>query len=148
MLAHGHTAPARSHLGTLGRPLMTVPPTKVHFVYKSRWPPFSDQPVSPTLADYGTCANGGGTNGWFCEHRWPVIAGLVAFRDKVFSSDVDSYVGYSSQQIACGRSRLELIIINNADATWSRTFSTSLPGGEYCNYTADAPSGGTLAGAW
>jgi hypothetical protein len=96
---------------------------------------------------YGTCYGQGGVNGWLCTHRWPAIVGMVAFRNHVFGSAVDNYVTGTSQQVAFGRGSLGFVAINNADSAWSRTFSTSLPDGSYCDVCAGTPSGITCAGA-
>jgi hypothetical protein len=81
----------------------------------------------------GTCTNNVGTNGWFCQHRWQPIAGMVGFRNKVGSAALTAWVSPSSQQIAFARGALGFVAINNADNAWSTTFMTGLPAGSYCN---------------
>lgn len=40
-----------------------------------------------TINSDGTCSGG-----WVCEHRWPAIANMVAFRNHVTGTDVSHYV--------------------------------------------------------
>jgi hypothetical protein len=103
--------------------------------------------ISRCTTGYGTCYGNGGVNGWLCEHRWPAIVGLVGFRNLVSGASVTNYVTNGSQQIAFGRGSLGYVVINNADSTWSTTFTTSLPNGVYCDVVAGPPSGSVCAGA-
>ncbi|KAF8315449.1 alpha-amylase-domain-containing protein [Clavulina sp. PMI_390] len=94
----------------------------------------------------GTCYGNGGVNGWLCTHRWPLIAGMTQFRNHVFGSAVTNYVTGTNEQMAWGRGALGFVAINNADSAWSKTFTTSLPNGVYCDVAAGQPSGTTCAG--
>jgi glycosidase len=91
----------------------------------------------------GTCYGQGGVNGWLCQHRWPAIAGLVALRNQVYGTPVTNFVQGSNQQIAFGRGSVGFVVINNSDQTWSKTFSTSLPNGAYCDVASGTLSGST-----
>jgi len=95
----------------------------------------------------GTCYGEGGVNGWLCEHRWPMIAGLVGFYNNVVGSEVVNYWSGTSQQISWGRGSLGFVIINSDVNTWSGSWETSLPDGSYCDVAAGQPSGTTCAGA-
>lgn len=51
----------------------------------------------PHEADYSTAdvtINADGTcgGGWVCEHRWPAIGNMVAFRNNVAGTDVSHYL--------------------------------------------------------
>jgi hypothetical protein len=81
----------------------------------------------------GTCTGNTGTNGWFCQHRWQAIAGMVGFRNQVGSASLTGWVSPSSQQIAFARGALGFVAINNVNSAWSTTFKTGLPAGSYCN---------------
>ncbi|KAI9433226.1 glycoside hydrolase [Lactarius indigo] len=81
----------------------------------------------------GTCTGNAGTNGWFCQHRWQAIAGMVGFRNQVGSAPLLGWASPSSQRIAFSRGSLGFVAINNADNEWSATFTTGLPAGSYCN---------------
>lgn len=89
----------------------------------------------------------------FCQHRWPAIAGMVGFRNNVGNARLTEWVSPSSQRIAFARGTyhgflfsrsgkssrrrgtdsLGFVAINNEDSVWRARFSTSLPGGSYCN---------------
>lgn len=58
---------------------------------------FSDPDSSPPHnSDYSTAdvtinADGSCGGGWVCEHRWPAIGNMVAFRNAVAGTDVSHY---------------------------------------------------------
>ncbi|VDB96840.1 unnamed protein product [Peniophora sp. CBMAI 1063] len=81
----------------------------------------------------GTCSGNDGTNGWYCQHRWLPVAGMVGFRNNVGSAALTNWVSPQSSQIAFGRGALGFVAINNADSAWTATFTTSLPAGSYCD---------------
>jgi len=81
----------------------------------------------------GTCSDNVDVARWFCQHRWPAIAGMVGFRNYVGAAPLTSWVSPSSQQIAFARGTLGFVAINNGDSPWSATFATGLPTGSYCN---------------
>ncbi|KAI0295076.1 glycoside hydrolase [Multifurca ochricompacta] len=94
----------------------------------------------------GTCSGNVGTNGWFCQHRWPAVAGMVGFRNKVGNAVLTNWVSPSSQQIAFARGSIGFVAINNADKAWSTTFSTGLPAGSYCNVIEGLSLAGVCSG--
>lgn len=60
----------------------------------------------------GVCNIAGGTGGWWCQHRWPAIAGMVGFRN-VVSEDVDGgkMVNWTSEdggRVAFGRGKEDM----------------------------------------
>jgi hypothetical protein len=61
------------------------------------------------------------------------MAGMVSFHNTVGTAAMTNWVAPNSQQIAFGRGALGFVAINNADATWTTTFTTSLPAGTYCD---------------
>jgi len=71
---------------------------------------------------------------------------MVGFRNVVGDAPITGWVSSSSQQIAFSRGSLGFVAINNADAEWSETFSTGLPGGSYCNVFEGMPYMGTCGG--
>ncbi|KAI9429333.1 glycoside hydrolase [Lactarius indigo] len=93
--------------------------------------------------DMGVCSGNAGTKGWFCQHRWPAIAGMVGFRNRVGSAPLRGWVSPSHQRIAFSRGSLGFVAINNADSEWKTTFKTGLPAGSYCNVI----DGTSVAGA-
>jgi len=94
----------------------------------------------------GSCSDTVDVQRWFCQHRWPAIAGMVSFRNNVGSAALTGWVSPSSQRIAFARSSLGFVAINNQDSPWSATFSTGLPGGSYCNVIEGLPKSGICSG--
>jgi len=94
----------------------------------------------------GQCSGSGGAGGWLCQHRWPAVAGLVGLRNKASGTSVGNFVSGNSQQIAFSRGSIAFVIINNDGGSWSKTFSTSLPNGSYCDVANGAASGSRCTG--
>ncbi|KAG8905423.1 hypothetical protein FRB99_008969 [Tulasnella sp. 403] len=82
---------------------------------------------------YGTCDGEHGVNGWVCQHRWPAVAAMVLFYNKVQETDVNSYVMGKPTQIAWGRGNSGFVAINNDATAWIAFFHTVLPDGTYCD---------------
>ncbi|KAI0816868.1 glycoside hydrolase [Trametes gibbosa] len=95
----------------------------------------------------GTCSGSGGSNGWFCQHRWTAVAGMVGFRNQVGNAALGNWQSPQSQQIAFGRGALGFVAINNADSAWSTTFTTSLPDGSYCDVVSGKTSDSVCTGS-
>ncbi|KZO93971.1 glycoside hydrolase family 13 protein [Calocera viscosa TUFC12733] len=120
-------------------------------VYMLTWPfgtptvlssyQFSDSDAGAPVNGAGSCSGSGGSNGWLCQHRNPVIANLLPLHNAFTSSTpLDHVVTGTSQQLAYGRGSTGYVAINNDDNEWSATFETLLPDGQYC----DLITGGTL----
>jgi hypothetical protein len=80
----------------------------------------------------GTCSGSTGTNGWLCQHRWVGVAGMTGFRNNVTGA-ITNWVSPASNRIAFGRGSTGFVAINNADSSWTATFTTSLAAGTYCD---------------
>ncbi|KAK7691589.1 hypothetical protein QCA50_004988 [Cerrena zonata] len=107
---------------------------------------FTNTDVGAPNGGVGTCSGAGGANGWLCQHRWTAVAGMVGFRNNVGSAALNNWVSPQSQQIAFGRGALGFVAINNADSSWTATFSTSLPAGTYCDVVSGTSSSGSCTG--
>lgn len=88
--------------------------------------------------------NGGTVNacysdGWKCQHAWPQIANMVGFRNAVSGTAVTDWWSDGGNAIAFGRGSKGFVAINHEGGPLTWTFSTSLPGGTYC----DVQHGGT-----
>ncbi|KAJ7074222.1 alpha-amylase, partial [Mycena amicta] len=94
-------------------------------------------PQNPTtgITNPVTC----GASGWRCEHRNIAIANMVAFHNTVGSvnAPLTNIAKGTSNQIAFGRGNLGFVVINNDNTVWSKVWSTSLPGGVYCDIIHD-----------
>jgi alpha-amylase len=76
---------------------------------------------------------------WVCEQRWHAIAGMVGFRD--FTAGATTLTDWwanpdDGNQIAFGRGAAGFIAINRSAAPLTRTLTTSLPAGRYCDVFA------------
>lgn len=90
----------------------------------------------------GSCDGELSVDGWFCQHRWPAIAGMVGFRNQVGRAPLTRWVSPSPQQITFARGSDGFVAINNADSEWSTRFATGLPGASYCNIIDGSSSSG------
>jgi hypothetical protein len=107
---------------------------------------FSDYDVGAPDNGAGTCNPTGGEGGWYCQHRFTAISGMVGFRNAVGSAPMTNWVSPESQQIAFGRGAIGYVAINNDDSPWNASFSTSLPDGEYCDVISGTGSSGKCTG--
>ncbi|MEV0183027.1 alpha-amylase family protein [Streptomyces sp. NPDC050625] len=82
---------------------------------------------------------GGGTvnacwqDGWKCQHAWPEIKSMVAFRNATRGQSVTNWWDNGYQAIAFGRGSKGYVAINHESSSLTRTYQTSLPAGTYCN---------------
>ncbi|MEV7500635.1 alpha-amylase family protein [Streptomyces sp. NPDC093018] len=72
-------------------------------------------------------------DGWKCQHAWPEIKSMVAFRNATHGQAVSNWWDDGDNLIAFGRGSKGYVVINHEGATASRSFQTSLPAGTYCN---------------
>ncbi|MBI5295495.1 MAG: alpha amylase C-terminal domain-containing protein [Chloroflexi bacterium] len=77
-------------------------------------------------------------NGWVCEHSWPAIANMAAFRAETMAADgsgtVNNWYDNGNDLIAFGVNNKGFVIINKESSVLSNTtLSTGLPDGTYCN---------------
>ncbi|MCX5245502.1 alpha-amylase family protein [Streptomyces sp. NBC_00201] len=88
--------------------------------------------------------NGGQVNacwqdGWKCQHAWPEIIRMVAFRNAVRGESVTNWWDNGGDAIAFGRGSKGYIAINHESGSLTRTYQTSLPAGTYCNVQNNTP---------
>ncbi|AVV43021.1 glycosidase [Streptomyces sp. P3] len=82
--------------------------------------------------------NGGTVNacwqdGWKCQHAWPEISRMVAFRNATRGEPVGNWWDNGGDAIAFGRGSKGYVAVNHESGSLSRTFQTGLPAGAYCN---------------
>ncbi|MEU9334537.1 alpha-amylase family protein [Streptomyces sp. NPDC048290] len=82
--------------------------------------------------------NGGQVNacwvsGWKCQHAWPEIERMVAFRNATRGQAVTNWWDNGADAIAFGRGSKGFVAINHESGALTRTYQTSLPAGTYCN---------------
>ncbi|MFH8803528.1 alpha-amylase family protein [Streptomyces sp. NPDC017936] len=72
-------------------------------------------------------------SGWKCQHAWPEIKSMVAFRNATRGAAVTNWWDNGGDAIAFGRGSKGFVAINHESGSLSRTYQTSLPAGTYCN---------------
>ncbi|CAM4074363.1 carbohydrate-binding module family 20 domain-containing protein [Roseateles saccharophilus] len=71
---------------------------------------------------------------WDFAHRWTPLANMVAFRNASIGQAQQNWiVGDNANQVAFSRGNVGFAALNNSGSPWTRTFSTGLPAGTYCN---------------
>ncbi|KAJ7093267.1 glycoside hydrolase [Mycena belliarum] len=98
----------------------------------------------------GACSATGGAGaegGWWCQHRWGAVKGMVGWRNWVGNAAMEGWVAPRADRVAFGRGARGFVAINNADAPWGAVFATALPAGGYCDVVGGASVGGTCTGA-
>ncbi|MBU6533439.1 alpha-amylase [Streptomyces sp. A108] len=81
-----------------------------------------------------------GQDGWKCQHAWPEIASMVAFRNATRGQAVTDWWDNGNDAIAFGRGDQGFVVLNHEPGPLEGTYRTSLPAGTYC----DVQSGGTV----
>ncbi|WP_030932392.1 alpha-amylase [Streptomyces sp. NRRL S-646] len=72
-------------------------------------------------------------DGWKCQHAWPEIVRMVAFRNATRGQSVTNWWDNGNNAIAFGRGSKGFVAINHESSSLTRTYQTSLPAGTYCN---------------
>ncbi|AZQ75460.1 glycosidase [Streptomyces luteoverticillatus] len=91
---------------------------------------FTDRDAGPPRGGaVGACWQ----DGWKCQHAWPEIRNMAAFRNAVRGTPVTGWWDNGYQAIAFGRGDKGYVVVNHEGFAVSRAFQTSLPGGDYCD---------------
>ncbi|MFI5834675.1 alpha-amylase family protein [Micromonospora sp. NPDC051300] len=86
-------------------------------------------------------------SGWECEHRWPVIANMVGFRNATEGAAVANWYDNGYQHIAFSRAGKGYLTLNDEDfAVSGRSYYTGLPAGRYCDVIHGTFSNGSCSG--
>lgn len=101
-----------------------------YFDDPSQGPP---QNTDGNIVSRGIDSNGSCTNGWVCEHRWPVIANMIKFRVVTHGEPVIGFTDIAKNQISFCRGRKGFMAINNSDKNLNKTLNVCLPNGVYCD---------------
>jgi len=83
---------------------------------------------------------------WQCEHRWREIANMVRFRAVTEGTGVSKWWDNGNNQIAFARTGKGFVVLNREGGALSRSFSTGLPAGTYCNTLSGEFTNGTCSG--
>lgn len=76
-----------------------------------------------------------GAGRWVCEHRWPEIAGAVAFHDAVHDARTveNWWTDGRGDRIAFSRGDRGFVAINRSGESMDERLQTGLPAGTYCD---------------
>lgn len=91
---------------------------------------WSDKDAGPPNA--GT-VNACWQDGWKCQHAWPEIKKMVAFRNTARGQAVTNWWDNGADAIAFGRGSKAYVAINHESSPLTRTFQTALAAGTYCD---------------
>jgi alpha-amylase len=105
---------------------------------------FSGADQGPPAAADGTTSPVSCGNGWVCEHR--SIATMVAWRASAGTAGIANWWSNGSDQIAFSRGGTAFIAFNRSGAALTRTFTTGLAAGTYCDVLAGDLSGASCTG--
>mmetsp|Transcript_108279 Transcript_108279/g.215062 ORF Transcript_108279/g.215062 Transcript_108279/m.215062 type:complete len:695 (-) Transcript_108279:497-2581(-) len=71
---------------------------------------------------------------WVCEHRWPSLANMVAWRRSAGSNSIDAWWAQSGDRVFFCRGKVACIVFNRAgNLAWKAALKLPLPPGTYCN---------------
>lgn len=77
---------------------------------------------------------------WNCDHRWPSIARMVAFRNYTSSDfSISKWWTDGNGRIAFARGTKGFVAINRDGGELRNDFDTGLPAGEYCDIISGVP---------
>jgi alpha-amylase len=98
-------------------------------LHEHNWPP----PYNNVHGENGELRCGDDEN-WVCEHRWPAIANMVAWRKSAGTNDITLWTpGESKSQVYFCRGHEACILVNSGKEDWTVTPNLSLPPGDYCD---------------
>ena len=97
---------------------------------------------SPTFNGDQTCQT---SSGFVCEHRWPAIRRMAAFRSVCTGTQAAGIVT-KDKGIAFQRGPGKGFFVGNAGGTWNNNFATGLPAGTYCDVISGQVSGSSCTG--
>lgn len=92
-------------------------------------PPSDDEDniLSPKIDSEGQC-----TNGWTCEHRWPVIRHMVNFRKIVDNGTINNWADNGRNQAGFCRGKKGFIAFHNEQSgSFKTTIPVCVPEGKY-----------------
>jgi alpha-amylase len=87
-----------------------------------------------------------GTGTWECEQRWPAIVGMVGWHNAAGNAAVQNWWSDGDDAIAFSRGSDAWVAINDESTAATRTFTTGLPAGTYCDVISGAAVDGACTG--
>jgi alpha-amylase len=108
---------------------------------------FSNNDAGPPASSNGTTNPVNCSSGWACEHRWRTTANLVGLHNAVAGTAVTNWWSNGGTQIGFGRGSAGYVAFNRDSSAMTRTFSTSLPAGTYCDVANGDFANGSCSGS-
>ncbi len=84
---------------------------------------------------------------WVCQHRAAFVAPMLAFRKATVGTDFGNEWDDGNNQLAFSRGDKGFLVINREATALSRSFTTGLAAGSYCDVIAGGKQGAACAGA-
>ena len=107
---------------------------------------FTNPEAGPPASSNGTTTAANCSAGWACEHRWRTTANLVGFHNTVTGTAVNNWWSGATNQIAFGRGSAGYVAFNRSSSALTRTFTSALPAGTYCDVANGDFTGGACSG--
>jgi alpha-amylase len=107
---------------------------------------FGNADAGPPTGTNGTTSAVNCSSGWACEHRWRTTANLVGFHNAVTGTAVTNWWSNGGSQLAFGRGSAGFVAFNRDGSSLSRSFTTSLPAGTYCDVANGDFANGACSG--
>lgn len=73
------------------------------------------------------------TGKWDCMHRSPYVGNMVGFRNITNGAPVTNWQAEGNDRISFQRQGKGFVAVNHTGNSWSISFATGLPAGQYCN---------------
>lgn len=103
-----------------------------------RFRSFDDGPPAEAVHS-GSSLRCGDGHPWVCEHRWPGIANMVAWRRAAGSAAISIFQAPFEDFLAFCRGASACVLINrHPDQIWEAFVRLSVPSGLYCNVAVSA----------
>ncbi len=108
---------------------------------------FSDHDAGAPQSSTGEVLDAVCGQGTFtCAHRWNETAHMVGFRNAVAGTTITRWWDDGGSRIAFARGDRGYVALNAGSSALTRTFTTSLPAGAYCDVISGQESGGSCTG--
>jgi alpha-amylase len=108
---------------------------------------FGNNDQSPPADGNGFVTNTDCGNGaWACTDRAQAVVGMVGWHNAVAGSSVANWWSDGGNAISFSRGSAGFVAIDNEGSALTRTFTTGLPAGTYCDVIHGSGSGGSCTG--
>ncbi|MDJ0698487.1 MAG: alpha-amylase family protein [Woeseiaceae bacterium] len=94
---------------------------------------FEDREAGPPTTEPVAAGATACNEEWICEHRWPVIANMVAFRVATAGEPVENWQVHDESALSFGRGGSGHVAINASDQPMEFDVQTNLAAGDYCD---------------